>query len=57
MTARFLQVLLFAFWPAIALMLILCVVFALAMAWLLIPLGTPTKEGNAWLLKFPWSDK
>jgi hypothetical protein len=55
MTERAMQVLLFLAWPAIACLLMFCVALICAAAWLLIPFGTPTREGTTWSLKFPWS--
>lgn len=48
---------LFLFWPVIAVLMLFCVGLMLALAWIVIPFGVPTTEGNSWTLKFPWSEK
>ena len=55
MTDRYLKWGLFILWPAIACLLMCAVAMMCAFAWLLIPFGVPTKDGNTWTLKFPWS--
>ena len=55
MTDRCLQLALFLLWPVIACLLMFCVALVCAAAWMLIPFGVPTREGNSWSLKFPWS--
>ena len=55
MTERLMQAALFVVWPAIAFLLVCCVMVFCAVAWVLIPFGTPTKDGSTMTLKFPWS--
>lgn len=54
-TERMMQVVLFLAWPIIACLVLFSAALLLAAAWIVIPLGTPTREGTSWTLKFPWS--
>ena len=56
-TIFFLQAALFVAWPIIACLLLVGVAVVLAAAWVAIPFGRPTVEGNTWTLNFPWHRK
>ena len=45
----------FAFYPALAVLMLCMCALVLACGWLAIPFGTISREGNKITLSFPWS--